>query len=77
MEFYIFLGGFAYILSMQAMIRLLYYVIFAAMLCYMPTISLSNSVAYNILKQFRYCKSIPPEFGYDRFYCCNVVNELN
>lgn len=28
----------------------LYYVIFAAMLCYMPTISLSNSVAYNILK---------------------------
>ena len=27
-----------------------YYVIFAAMLCYMPTISLSNSVAYNILK---------------------------
>lgn len=27
-----------------------YWVIFAAMLCYMPTISLSNSVAYNILK---------------------------
>jgi NHS family xanthosine MFS transporter len=32
----------------------------------------SNSVAYNILKQFRYCKSISTEFGYDRFYCCNV-----
>ena len=27
-----------------------YFVIFAAMLCYMPTISLSNSVAYSILK---------------------------
>jgi len=27
-----------------------YWVIFAAMLCYMPTISLSNSIAYNILK---------------------------
>jgi MFS transporter, NHS family, xanthosine permease len=29
----------------------LYYVIFAAMLCYMPTISLSNSIAYTILKR--------------------------
>ncbi|MES1219776.1 MAG: nucleoside permease, partial [Bacteroidota bacterium] len=28
----------------------LYYVIFAAMICYMPTISLSNSIAYTILK---------------------------
>lgn len=31
-----------------------YYVIFAAMLCYMPTISLSNSIAYNILKKNNY-----------------------
>ncbi|MFT6748488.1 MAG: NHS family xanthosine MFS transporter [Flavobacterium sp.] len=39
-----------------------YYVIFAAMLCYMPTISLSNSVAYNILKNnnFDIVKVFPP-----------------
>ena len=39
-----------------------YYVIFAAMLCYMPTISLSNSVAYNILKNNNYdvIKVFPP-----------------
>jgi len=39
-----------------------YYVIFAAMLCYMPTISLSNSVAYNILKNNNYdvVKVFPP-----------------
>ena len=29
----------------------LYYVIFAAMICYMPTISLSNSISYTILKR--------------------------
>ncbi|MGQ0740231.1 MAG: nucleoside permease [Bacteroidota bacterium] len=28
----------------------LYYVVFAAMICYMPTISLSNSISYTILK---------------------------
>src|SRR6476661_268186 len=32
----------------------LYYVIFAAMICYMPTISLSNSIAYTVLKNNRY-----------------------
>ncbi len=39
-----------------------YYVIFAAMICYMPTISLSNSVAYNILKNnnFDVIKVFPP-----------------
>ncbi|WP_395044523.1 nucleoside permease [Flavobacterium sp.] len=39
-----------------------YYVIFAAMLCYMPTISLSNSIAYNILKNnnFDVIKVFPP-----------------
>lgn len=40
----------------------LYYVIFAAMICYMPTISLSNSIAYNILKtnNFDVVKVFPP-----------------
>jgi MFS transporter, NHS family, xanthosine permease len=40
----------------------LYYYILAAMLCYMPTISLSNSVAYNILKTNGYnvVKVFPP-----------------
>jgi MFS transporter, NHS family, xanthosine permease len=40
----------------------LYYYILAAMLCYMPTISLSNSVAYNILKSngFNVVKVFPP-----------------
>lgn len=41
---------------------LLYWVIFAAMLCYMPTISLSNSVSYRILKMFNFdvVKDFPP-----------------
>ena len=40
----------------------LYYVIFAAMICYMPTISLSNSIAYHILKdnKFDVVKVFPP-----------------
>ncbi|MCX6233078.1 MAG: nucleoside permease [Bacteroidetes bacterium] len=40
----------------------LYYVIFGAMICYMPTISLSNSIAYNILKRnnFDVIKVFPP-----------------
>lgn len=40
----------------------LYYVIFAAMICYMPTISLSNSIAYTILKRegFDVVKVFPP-----------------
>ncbi len=39
-----------------------FWVIFAAMLCYMPTISLSNSIAYNILKtnKFDVVKVFPP-----------------
>ena len=40
----------------------LYYVIFAAMICYMPTISLSNSISYTILKSngFDVIKVFPP-----------------
>lgn len=40
----------------------LYYAIFAAMICYMPTISLSNSIAYTILKREGYdvVKVFPP-----------------
>src|SRR4030095_4995514 len=40
----------------------LYYVILAAMICYMPTISLSNSIAYAILKNRNYdvVKVFPP-----------------
>jgi NHS family xanthosine MFS transporter len=40
----------------------LYYVIFAAMICYMPTISLSNSISYTILKNNNYdvIKVFPP-----------------
>lgn len=40
----------------------LYYVIFLAMIFYMPTISLSNSIAYNILKSnsFDVVKVFPP-----------------
>lgn len=40
----------------------LYYVIFAAMIFYMPTISLSNSIAYSILKNNNYdvIKVFPP-----------------
>lgn len=40
----------------------LFYVIFAAMICYMPTISLSNSIAYTVLKNNNYdvIKVFPP-----------------
>jgi NHS family xanthosine MFS transporter len=39
-----------------------YYVVFAAMICYMPTISLSNSLSYAILKRegFDVVKVFPP-----------------
>lgn len=40
----------------------LYYVMFGAMICYMPTISLSNSIGYTILKRegFDVVKVFPP-----------------
>jgi NHS family xanthosine MFS transporter len=64
------LYGFLHILGGAALLYIpqvedpvtFYYVIFAAMLCYMPTISLSNSIAYNILKSnnFDVVKVFPP-----------------
>lgn len=57
------LGGFAllYIPQVQDPITF-YWVIFGAMLCYMPTISLSSSVTFNILKKnnFDVIKVYPP-----------------
>ncbi len=40
----------------------LFYVIFAAMICYMPTISLANSISYTVLKNNNYdvIKVFPP-----------------
>lgn len=40
----------------------LFYVIFAAMICYMPTISLANSISYRVLtsNDFNVLKSFPP-----------------
>jgi len=57
------LGGLALIYIPQVEDPITFYwVIFGAMLCYMPTISLSNSVAYNILKNnnFDVVKVFPP-----------------
>jgi MFS transporter, NHS family, xanthosine permease len=57
------LGGFsiAYLPQVDNPITF-YWVIFAAMMCYMPTIALSNSVAYTILKNnnFDVVKIFPP-----------------
>lgn len=40
----------------------LFYVIFAAMICYMPTISLANSISYRVLtsNEFNVLKTFPP-----------------
>jgi NHS family xanthosine MFS transporter len=57
------LGGLALIYIPQVEDPITFYwVIFGAMLCYMPTISLSNSVAYHILKNnnFDVVKVFPP-----------------
>lgn len=57
------LGGLALIYIPQVEDPITFYwVIFGAMLCYMPTISLSNSVAYTILKNNNYdvVKVFPP-----------------
>lgn len=49
-------------LSKMPEYELLYWVIFAGMICYMPTISLSNAVSYRILNMFKLdvVKDFPP-----------------
>jgi NHS family xanthosine MFS transporter len=61
--------------------RTFVWVIFAAMLCYMPTISLSNSVAYNILKtnDFDVVKLFPPirVWGTVGFIIAMLITDLS
>jgi len=55
-------GGFLFYVTQVHDANTLYYAIFGAMICYMPTISLSNSIAYTILKNNNYdvVKVFPP-----------------
>ncbi len=48
---HILYGGFLFYVTQVHDADTLYYVILGAMLCYMPTISLSNSISYTILKR--------------------------
>ncbi len=59
---HILYGGFLFYATQVHDAGTLYYVIFGAMLCYMPTISLSNSISYSILKRENYdvVKVFPP-----------------
>lgn len=59
---HILYGGILFYVTQVHDADTLYYVIFGAMLCYMPTISLSNSISYTILKNNNYdvVKVFPP-----------------
>ncbi|GAB4091365.1 nucleoside permease [Flaviaesturariibacter terrae] len=59
---HILYGGFLFLVPHAHTATELYYTIFGAMICYMPTISLSNSIAYTILKREGYdvVKVFPP-----------------
>jgi NHS family xanthosine MFS transporter len=59
---HILYGGFLFYVTQVTDADQLYYVILGAMLCYMPTISLSNSISYTILKREGYdvVKVFPP-----------------
>lgn len=59
---HILYGGFLFYVTQVHDADQLYYVILGAMLCYMPTISLSNSISYTILKRegFDVVKVFPP-----------------
>jgi NHS family xanthosine MFS transporter len=55
-------GGFMLLATTATNANDLYYIIFGAMMCYMPTISLSNSISYTTLSQQGYdvIKVFPP-----------------
>ncbi|HWR34088.1 MAG TPA: MFS transporter, partial [Chitinophagaceae bacterium] len=59
---HILYGGFLFYVTQVDDAGSLYYAILGAMLCYMPTISLSNSISYTILKNNNYdvVKVFPP-----------------
>lgn len=59
---HILYGGFLFYATTVHNADMLYYAIFGAMMCYMPTISLSNSISYTILKKnnFDVVKEFPP-----------------
>lgn len=59
---HILYGGFLFYVTQVHDADTLYYVILGAMFCYMPTISLSNSISYTILKREGYdvVKVFPP-----------------
>lgn len=59
---HILYGGFLFYVTQVHDAGTLYYVILGAMFCYMPTISLSNSISYSILKRegFDVVKVFPP-----------------
>ncbi len=59
---HILYGGFLFYVTQVHDADTLYYVILGAMCCYMPTISLSNSISYTILKREGYdvVKVFPP-----------------
>jgi NHS family xanthosine MFS transporter len=51
---HILYAGFLFYVTQVHDADTLYYAIFGAMICYMPTISLSNSISYSILKNNNY-----------------------
>ncbi|RYY66396.1 MAG: MFS transporter [Chitinophagaceae bacterium] len=59
---HILYGAFLFLVPQAKTADQLYYTILGAMICYMPTISLSNSIAYSILKREGYdvVKVFPP-----------------
>lgn len=59
---HLFYGGFLFLVPMVEDPDALYYTVFGAMICYMPTISLANSISYRILtgSGMNVLKDFPP-----------------